>query len=88
MQREVLREPRVALDGGPDGLTVIRNLLRQAKPKLSSLGMVVFEIDPTQAHKAYQLSKKMFPDASITVLEDLSGKYRAVLIDTSVGTKV
>ena len=88
LQREVLREPRVALDGGPDGLTVIRNLLRQSKPKLSSLGMVVFEIDPTQARKASQLSKKMFPDASITVLEDLSGKHRAVLIDTSVGTKV
>ena len=88
LQREVLREPRVALDGGPDGLTVIRNLLRQAKPKLSSLGMVVFEIDPTQARKASQLSEKMFPDASITVLEDLSGKHRAVLIDTSVGTKV
>tara|TARA_B100000949_G_C14286187_1_gene454364 strand:- start:702 stop:1565 length:864 start_codon:yes stop_codon:yes gene_type:complete len=88
LQREVLREPRVALDGGPDGLTVIRNLLRQSKPKLSSLGMVVFEIDPTQARKASQLSKKMFPDASITVLEDLSGKHRAILIDTSVGTKV
>ena len=87
LQREVLREPRVALDGGPDGLTVVRNLLRQAKSKLSSLGMVVFEIDPTQARKASQLSKKMFPDASITILEDLSGMHRAVLIDTSVGTK-
>lgn len=87
LQREVLREPRLALDGGPDGLRVIRNLLRQAKLKLSSLGMMVFEIDPTQARKTSNLSKKMFPNASITVLDDLSGEHRAILIDTSLDAK-
>ena len=87
LQREVLREPRLALDGGPDGLTVIRNLLRQAKLKLSSLGMMVFEIDPSQALKTSQLSKEMFPNASITVLDDLSGKHRAILIDASGDAK-
>ncbi len=87
LQREVLREPRLALDGGPDGLRVIRNLLRQAKLKLSSLGMMVFEIDPTQARKTSKLSKKMFPNASITVLDDLSGEHRAILIDTSLDAK-
>ena len=87
LQREVLREPRLALDCGPDGLRVIRNLLRQAKLKLSSLGMMVFEIDPTQARKTSKLSKKMFPNASITVLDDLSGEHRAILIDTSLDAK-
>ena len=87
LQREVLREPRVALDGGPDGLIVIRDLLRQAKSKISPGGIVVFEIDPTQARKTSQLSEKMFPDASITVLDDLSGAHRAVVIDTSACTK-
>ena len=87
VQREVLREPRLALAGGPDGLTVIRNLLWHAKLKLSSLGMMVFEIDPSQALKTSQLSKEMFPNASITVLDDLSGKHRAILIDASVDAK-
>jgi len=44
MQREVLYEPRAALFAGPDGLAVIRRLLRDASLFLRRGGYLVFEI--------------------------------------------
>ena len=41
---EFQREPRLALDGGPDGLTIIRKLLRQARERLSPEGVVLIEV--------------------------------------------
>jgi len=42
--REVRFEPRAALAGGPDGLSVIRRLLTEARPFIRSGGHLVFEI--------------------------------------------
>ena len=44
LQREVNYEPRSALAGGPDGLSVIRRLLLEARPHLASGGYFVFEV--------------------------------------------
>jgi release factor glutamine methyltransferase len=44
LQREVNSEPRAALAGGPDGLSVIRRLLREATQFLRPGGYFVFEI--------------------------------------------
>ena len=44
LQREVNYEPRAALAGGADGLSVIRRLLLEARPFLRSGGYFVFEI--------------------------------------------
>jgi release factor glutamine methyltransferase len=44
LQREVNREPRAALAGGPDGLAIIRRLVREAATFLKSGGHFVFEI--------------------------------------------
>lgn len=41
---EFQREPRVALDGGADGLDIIRKLLRQARTRLKPHGIVVVEV--------------------------------------------
>jgi ribosomal protein L3 glutamine methyltransferase len=41
---EFHREPRMALDGGPDGLVIIRKLLRQARERLSPDGIVLLEV--------------------------------------------
>jgi release factor glutamine methyltransferase len=42
-------EPRVALDGGPDGLTVARRVLASAPDWLGPGGVVLFEASPAQA---------------------------------------
>jgi release factor glutamine methyltransferase len=43
LQREVQREPRRALEGGRDGLDVIRRLLRDASAHLKKGGHLIFE---------------------------------------------
>jgi ribosomal protein L3 glutamine methyltransferase len=41
---EFKREPRFALDGGSDGLDIIRKLLRQARTRLQPHGIVLIEV--------------------------------------------
>lgn len=45
---EFQREPRLALDGGADGLAIIRKLLRQARPRLKPHGLVLIEVGGLQ----------------------------------------
>jgi release factor glutamine methyltransferase len=42
------REPRLALDGGPDGLDLFRRLIPQAAARLTPGGLLVLEADPSQ----------------------------------------
>jgi release factor glutamine methyltransferase len=55
LQREVNYEPRAALAGGADGLSVIRCLLLEARPFLRSGGYFVFEIGFGQSEGVEQL---------------------------------
>jgi ribosomal protein L3 glutamine methyltransferase len=43
LPEEFRREPRLALDGGADGLAIIRKLLRQARTRLKKRGVVLIE---------------------------------------------
>ena len=81
LQEEVLKEPMVALDGGDDGLELIKKLLCQAVDKMSNPGVILFEIDSDQAAEAVKLSQQYFPSAITTVLKDLSNNERAVLLE-------
>ena len=81
LQEEVLKEPVVALDGGCDGLELIKRLLFQAVDKMSTPGVILFEIDSDQASEAVKLSQQFFPSAITTVLKDLSNNERAVLLE-------
>jgi ribosomal protein L3 glutamine methyltransferase len=46
---EFKQEPRLALDGGGDGLAVIRKLLRQARDRLAPGGVVLLEVGGLRA---------------------------------------
>ena len=46
---EFKREPRMALDGGGDGLDIIRKLLRQARTRLQPHGIVMIEVGGLRA---------------------------------------
>ena len=81
LQEEVLKEPMVALDGGYDGLELIKKLLFQAVDKMSNPSVILFEIDSDQAAEAVKSSQQFFPSAIITVLKDLSNNERAVLLE-------
>jgi ribosomal protein L3 glutamine methyltransferase len=46
---EYRREPRLALDGGPDGMAIVRGLLRQAPRRLAPHGILVIEVGGLRA---------------------------------------
>ncbi len=48
LQREVQKEPRLALDGGPDGLAVIRRLIGEAQRHLVPGGLLALELGEDQ----------------------------------------
>lgn len=49
LPEEFTKEPRMALDGGRDGLDIIRKLLRQARERLQKQGLVVLEVGGLRA---------------------------------------
>ena len=73
-------EPLLALNGGEDGLNLIEDFLRQAAHLISSKGVILLEIDFTQNLAVEELAKKLFPFASIKIMEDLAGLPRIVVI--------
>ena len=76
------REPTLALDGGPDGLRLIRRLLPQAARILAPEGLVLLEIEATQGEVALSLAGEFFPRSQIKLLPDLAGHDRLIRIET------
>ncbi len=74
----VSREPRLALDGGKDGLEQIRRLCRQAKGRISSGGYLLLEVGQGQAGNVTDFLKGLFPSATINVIQDLAGIDRVI----------
>jgi release factor glutamine methyltransferase len=73
-------EPRLALDGGPDGLEVIRQLLPQAREKLKAGGSLLVEIGATQGSSVAQLARQHFSQADIQLKRDLAGRDRLLVV--------
>lgn len=59
LQKEVLKEPRTALDGGPDGLVLIRKLAEAAKTRLKPGGLLALEIGDEQGPALLELLTKL-----------------------------
>lgn len=73
-------EPRIALDGGPDGLDQIQRLVANAEQWITPGGMMLMEIESSQGESAPSLARKYHPNARISVQEDLSGHPRLLTI--------
>jgi len=80
LQPEVQKEPALALDGGPDGLDLIRRLLTQAEDKLKPNGIILLEMDPEQITAVQELALQHFPEGSTSVEKDLAGMDRILTI--------
>lgn len=74
------REPRRGLDGGPDGLRLIRRLLRQAPASLQPGGALFAEIGDTHGPAAADLARANFPSARIEIMPDLAGFDRVLAV--------
>jgi release factor glutamine methyltransferase len=71
-------EPGQALDGGPDGLDVIKRLCQQAKDKLNGNGCLLLETGMGQSQAVAKLLRELFPLSKIEIINDLSGIERVV----------
>jgi release factor glutamine methyltransferase len=74
------REPTLALDGGTDGLDIIRRLLDIAPEWLAPNGMILLEIESTRGIQALNLACDLFSEASIHLHQDLAGQDRLLEI--------
>ena len=75
------REPRMALDGGIDGLELIRRYLDQAPMYIKPNGLILMEIEASQGTSVLTLANEKFPGADIHIHPDLSGRDRLLEIE-------
>jgi release factor glutamine methyltransferase len=73
-------EPVQALDGGPDGLDIIRRLCAQLPGKLNTGGSLLLEIGQCQAEAVTVNLRNLFPSALIEVIPDLAGVGRVAIM--------
>lgn len=74
------REPRLALDGGADGLLLIRRLINDLPRCLRPGGAAVLEIDLRQAEPVLKLAQASLPGSTVEVFQDLAGRDRVVVV--------
>ncbi|MSR05778.1 MAG: peptide chain release factor N(5)-glutamine methyltransferase [Gemmatimonadetes bacterium] len=74
-------EPRVAFDGGPDGLTLYRELLGEAAAHLNPGGLIALEIDSSRRDDVLAVVREHgWPEGR--VFPDATGRDRYILIAT------
>ncbi len=78
LSREVQHEPRLALDGGPDGLDCYRQLIPQAAPLLRPGGHLLLEVGAGQDAAVAELMRAAGLGDVYTV-PDLAGIQRVVV---------
>ena len=78
LSREVLHEPRVALDGGEDGLVFYRAIVEKYKKNLREDGVFILEIGYDQADDIARIARENGFDCSI--VKDLGGRDRVALL--------
>jgi release factor glutamine methyltransferase len=74
-------EPIIALDGGKDGLNLIRRLVAQLPHHLASPGLALLEIEHRQEEAALNIARDHLPDARIEVQHDIAGQPRMLVIE-------
>ncbi|RYZ33423.1 MAG: peptide chain release factor N(5)-glutamine methyltransferase [Myxococcaceae bacterium] len=75
LSAEVRREPRLALDGGPDGLTALRRVIQGARKVLEPGGLLALEMGETQGSAVLELLRAAgYADARVE--KDLERRER------------
>lgn len=74
-------EPRRALDGGPDGLAVVRRLMARLPDVLAPDGLALLEIGADQKDAVVDLARELLPGWSCRVETDLAGLPRVARLE-------
>ena len=80
LSEEVQKEPKIALDGGEDGLDFYRIIAEQAINYLKTGSFLCFEIGYNQGERMKHLVPLYFPDDTFEVIKDINGKDRMLFI--------
>jgi ribosomal protein L3 glutamine methyltransferase len=75
LPQEYLREPQIALAGGPDGMDLVRDIVAGAADRLKPAGILVVEIGNERAH-----AEAAFPDLELTWLTTSAGDDMVFLL--------
>ncbi|MCO5215677.1 MAG: peptide chain release factor N(5)-glutamine methyltransferase [Thermomicrobiales bacterium] len=76
---DLRHEPSLALDGGDDGLDLVREVIDDLPRVLAANGAAGFEIDPSQSATVQSLLHETLPDHRIAVVHDLAGDERHIV---------
>jgi release factor glutamine methyltransferase len=76
---DLAAEPRLALDGGQDGLDLIQRLVAQLPGRLADRFAVGLELDPSQAAVVASQLEHALPGATVSVIRDYAGLDRHVV---------
>ncbi len=74
-------EPRLALDGGADGMDFIRRIIEAAPAHLARGGFLMIEMDPRQMTEAGALAERQGDYRSVSRHEDLAGRERVLELE-------
>ncbi|PKM87461.1 hypothetical protein CVU83_03000 [Candidatus Falkowbacteria bacterium HGW-Falkowbacteria-2] len=80
-ETSIAYEPKLALVGGRDGLSLYRQLLKQMSALKAHHFYLIMEINPHQEGTLLAVAKRVFPKASIQKVPDLSGRTRFISIE-------
>jgi len=74
-------EPNLALDGGESGLKLIDELLQKAPAFVNKPGLILLEIEATLGAQTLELAQRYFPDAEVSLHQDLAERDRMIRIE-------
>jgi release factor glutamine methyltransferase len=74
-------EPRMALDGGPDGLAFIARLIERLPDALAPGGVALLEVGSDQADAVCALAEGVRPGWRCSVERDLAGQPRVIRLE-------
>lgn len=79
LNKEVQKEPNIALDGGYDGLDFYRKIIKQGFEYLKYNGYLCLEIGYDQKEDVLELLDKQEQYTNIISKTDLSGNDRVIM---------
>ncbi|MDR1364382.1 MAG: peptide chain release factor N(5)-glutamine methyltransferase [Oscillospiraceae bacterium] len=78
LEKEVKFEPKIALDGGHEGLDFYFNIIKKWSVKLKKGAIIAFEVGFDQSNKVFKILKESGFN-NITIKKDLNGINRVVI---------
>lgn len=79
LSKEVQKEPKLALDGGKDGLVFYRKIINEATKFLNKDGYLCLEIGYNQKEKVVDIFQKEKEFTDIKCIKDLSENDRVII---------